>query len=218
MKTWDLVRCSDHYFRRAIYGLGPHIADYPEQSVAAGVVYGWCFTSVHSTAVKILGRHLHADQRPSRCNTHHKHLDNPAAELRTREQLLMLLSTEDNDTLWFDHGIVPDFLVGFPPLPPSVFDQKLMVDSSHSRPTSHEPIFTNFLLRTFSTKPSRGHSKITSLPGSKNFLNSSTAPQRVHNFLMRLIGGMLFHSFFDHFSPRAPQGCPSTAIPWSPSV
>lgn len=49
MKRWDLVRCSDHHFRRAIYGLGPHIADYPEQSVAAGTVYGWCVTFVYSS-------------------------------------------------------------------------------------------------------------------------------------------------------------------------
>jgi hypothetical protein len=46
MLTWDLVRCSDHHFRRVIYSLGPEIADYPEQSVAAGTVYGWCVTSV----------------------------------------------------------------------------------------------------------------------------------------------------------------------------
>lgn len=46
MKTWDLVHCSDHHFRRAIYNLGPYIADYPEQSIAAGTVYGWCVTSV----------------------------------------------------------------------------------------------------------------------------------------------------------------------------
>jgi len=44
MHDWDVVRCSDHHFRRAIYGLGPHIADYPEQSAASGTVYGWCVT------------------------------------------------------------------------------------------------------------------------------------------------------------------------------
>ena len=47
MQQWDLVRCSDHHFRRVIYGLGPYIADYPEQSLAAGTVYGWCVTFVH---------------------------------------------------------------------------------------------------------------------------------------------------------------------------
>ena len=27
---------------RAIFGLGPYIADYPEQVWLAGIVYGWC--------------------------------------------------------------------------------------------------------------------------------------------------------------------------------
>ena len=44
MREWDVVRCPDHHFRRAIYGLGPYIADYPEQSATAGVVYNWCVT------------------------------------------------------------------------------------------------------------------------------------------------------------------------------
>ena len=49
MVCWDIIRCCDHHFRRAIYGLGPHIMDYPEQSSAAGTVYGWCVTFVHLT-------------------------------------------------------------------------------------------------------------------------------------------------------------------------
>ena len=44
MKKWDVVRCPDLHFRRAIYGLGPHIQDYPEQSATSGIVYGWCMT------------------------------------------------------------------------------------------------------------------------------------------------------------------------------
>ena len=46
MKKYDLIQCADRHFHQAIYGLGPHIADYPEQSVAAGTVYGWCVTYV----------------------------------------------------------------------------------------------------------------------------------------------------------------------------
>jgi hypothetical protein len=46
------------------------------------------------------------------CDADPTDLDNPAAELRTREQLLTLLETEDDDALWFGYGIVPDFLVG----------------------------------------------------------------------------------------------------------
>ena len=42
MSKWDLVRCTDHHFRCAIYGIGPYIADYPEKVLVAGIVNGWC--------------------------------------------------------------------------------------------------------------------------------------------------------------------------------
>lgn len=38
----EVVRCPDKHYRRAIYELGPFIADYPEQVVLAGIVQGWC--------------------------------------------------------------------------------------------------------------------------------------------------------------------------------
>lgn len=42
MSTPEVVRCPDGRFRRAIYGFGPYIADYPEQSMLCNVVNGWC--------------------------------------------------------------------------------------------------------------------------------------------------------------------------------
>ena len=42
METPQIVYCSDRKFRRAIYGLGPYIADYPEQCLLSCVVQGWC--------------------------------------------------------------------------------------------------------------------------------------------------------------------------------
>lgn len=38
----QVVKCSDGHFRRAIYNLGPYIADYPEQCLLACVVQSWC--------------------------------------------------------------------------------------------------------------------------------------------------------------------------------
>ncbi|KAH7905566.1 hypothetical protein BJ138DRAFT_1017534, partial [Hygrophoropsis aurantiaca] len=38
----EVVRCSDGHFRQAIYGLGPYIADYPEQVWLSAIVQGWC--------------------------------------------------------------------------------------------------------------------------------------------------------------------------------
>lgn len=37
-----LTRCPDGHFRKIVYGLGPYIADYPEQLLLSSVVQGWC--------------------------------------------------------------------------------------------------------------------------------------------------------------------------------
>ncbi|OJT03664.1 hypothetical protein TRAPUB_5692 [Trametes pubescens] len=37
-----VLRCADGHFRRAIFEIGPFIADYPEQVYLSGVVQGWC--------------------------------------------------------------------------------------------------------------------------------------------------------------------------------
>ena len=42
MSKPDIVMCPDGRYRRAVYVLGPYIADYPEQVILAGVVSGWC--------------------------------------------------------------------------------------------------------------------------------------------------------------------------------
>jgi hypothetical protein len=42
MTAPDVVQCPDKYFRRVIYGLGPHIANYPEQSSLGWLLFGWC--------------------------------------------------------------------------------------------------------------------------------------------------------------------------------
>lgn len=42
MTVPEIVRCPDGHFRKAIYSLGPYIADYPEQVWLAGIVQGWC--------------------------------------------------------------------------------------------------------------------------------------------------------------------------------
>lgn len=42
MTTPIILRCPDGHYRRAIFELGPFIADYPEQVYLAGIVQGWC--------------------------------------------------------------------------------------------------------------------------------------------------------------------------------
>lgn len=42
MQKPEIVKCADGHFRRAVYGLGPYIADYPEQSLLSCTIQGWC--------------------------------------------------------------------------------------------------------------------------------------------------------------------------------
>lgn len=42
MTTPEVVRFPDGHFRRVVYGLGPYIADYPEQALLACIVQNWC--------------------------------------------------------------------------------------------------------------------------------------------------------------------------------
>jgi len=42
MTTPEVVRFPDGHFRKVIYGIGPYIADYPEQAMLACIVQGWC--------------------------------------------------------------------------------------------------------------------------------------------------------------------------------
>jgi Plavaka transposase len=38
----EVTLCADGYYRRVIYGIGPYIADYPEQVLLSCIVQGWC--------------------------------------------------------------------------------------------------------------------------------------------------------------------------------
>ena len=42
MVTAEVMHCSDDHFCQAVYGLGPYIRDYPEQTALACVVQNWC--------------------------------------------------------------------------------------------------------------------------------------------------------------------------------
>ncbi|KAG2154319.1 uncharacterized protein EDB93DRAFT_1239624 [Suillus bovinus] len=42
METPDVMHFPDCHFRRTVYGLGPYIADYPEQVLLSGIVQNWC--------------------------------------------------------------------------------------------------------------------------------------------------------------------------------
>ncbi|GBE87611.1 hypothetical protein SCP_1102880 [Sparassis crispa] len=42
MMTPEIMLCADGHYRHVVYGLGPYIADYPEQVLLACIVSGWC--------------------------------------------------------------------------------------------------------------------------------------------------------------------------------
>ncbi|KAI0069218.1 hypothetical protein BV25DRAFT_1926438 [Artomyces pyxidatus] len=82
MTTPDVVLCADRHYRRAIYEIGPFIADYPEQVLLAGIVQNWC----------------------PKCLAHPDELDEPAAA-RFRQHTQHLRDTYDAVTLWDVFGV-----------------------------------------------------------------------------------------------------------------
>ncbi|KAI0713722.1 hypothetical protein C8Q76DRAFT_620400 [Earliella scabrosa] len=88
MTTPEVVRYADRHFCRTIYGLGPYIADYPEQALLACIVQGWC----------------------AKCDAHRDKLDSDG-DRRSHQVTDALLDGLDLKALWDDYGIVGDLLV-----------------------------------------------------------------------------------------------------------
>ena len=84
MTTPDIVRCPDGHFCRAIYGLGPHISDYPEQISLTWLISGWCPT----------------------CLARPDFLDNPSQN-RSAAHTDILVEMHDEETLRKSYGIAP---------------------------------------------------------------------------------------------------------------
>ncbi|KII83568.1 hypothetical protein PLICRDRAFT_180341 [Plicaturopsis crispa FD-325 SS-3] len=82
------VRCPDGHLRRAIFGLGPYIADYPEQVWLAGIVQGWC----------------------PKCDAKPDNLDAPNSVRRTQERTDWIITAFDPGTVWDDWGIRADIV------------------------------------------------------------------------------------------------------------
>ncbi|KAF8055570.1 hypothetical protein FPV67DRAFT_1435271 [Lyophyllum atratum] len=86
MSTPEVVRCPDGHLRRAFFGLGPYIADYPEQVWLAAIVQGWC----------------------PKCDARPKDLDTPEALRRSHTMTDVLIEAFDPGILWDEHGIRTD--------------------------------------------------------------------------------------------------------------
>ena len=97
------VRCPDEHFRRAIFDLGPIIADYPEQVMLAGIVSGWCpkyYASFFLWVVLNFELSVHC-----RCYSFPYELDKSPGTLRDPEHTCWLMREFDPGILWTNHGI-----------------------------------------------------------------------------------------------------------------
>ena len=105
-----ITRCGDGHFRRVVYGLGPYIADYPEQALLACVVQNWCPKFAFIVLPKL--RFANYSFRP-RCTAPHEDLDGDVGGPRSHAHTDMLLSsgTVTLRELWDGYGIVGDLLV-----------------------------------------------------------------------------------------------------------
>ncbi|OBZ73048.1 hypothetical protein A0H81_06618 [Grifola frondosa] len=88
MTTPEVTRCADGHFRRVIYGLGPYIADYPEQALLACIVQGWC----------------------PRCTALNNDLDGAGGGRRTREHTEALVADFELGVLWNEYGLIGDIV------------------------------------------------------------------------------------------------------------
>ncbi|TEB21048.1 hypothetical protein FA13DRAFT_1834691 [Coprinellus micaceus] len=88
MSEPEIVRCPDGHLRRAIYTIGPVIADYPEQVWLSGIVQGWC----------------------AKCMARPEYLDDPDAGRRTHELTDALTEARTPGILWDEYGIHEDIV------------------------------------------------------------------------------------------------------------
>src|SRR5229473_719600 len=131
MTTPNVVRCCDRHFRRAVYGIGPNIADYPEQALLCCIVQGWCpkfvFISRFSPSCLCL----------TRCTARLDDLDNSCAGnvLHGCEHTEILVKEFELDDLWDDYGLVGNgfsfglpffFFFSFSPLP-MIFHMQIFI-------------------------------------------------------------------------------------------
>ncbi|KAL7278386.1 LOW QUALITY PROTEIN: hypothetical protein ACG7TL_008366 [Trametes sanguinea] len=88
MERPEVIRCGDGHFRKAIYGIGPYIADYPEQALLACIVQGWC----------------------AKCLMERDGLENGVGLGRCRDHTEHLVREFELGQLWNEYGLVGDIV------------------------------------------------------------------------------------------------------------
>ncbi|KAF7297024.1 hypothetical protein MIND_00934900 [Mycena indigotica] len=108
MTTPRVTRCADRHFRRAIYGFGPDIADYPEQALLTGIVQGYC--PICLSPADDLDR------------------DSP---MRSCEHTAALLETLTLKEMWDNYGVVGDIIPFTADFPRADIHELISVDLLH---------------------------------------------------------------------------------------
>lgn len=143
MTVPEVTRFPDGHFRKVIYGLGPYIADYPEQALLACIVQGWCARySSHSRDA----RYTAADQR-FRCTAPGTDLDSKRCVRRSQEHTARLVKPFELGVLWDSYGIVGDVTVRIHFL--YILFPDLNIFFSHSPMSSPERTFTSLWPLTY---------------------------------------------------------------------
>lgn len=100
-----IVRCPDQHYRKAVFGIGPYISDYPEQCLIACVVQGWCPKYVsfivptwRSLDTRCITR-LSGGQRKG------------SGGSRSLKHTIRALETYELGELWEKYGLVGDLIV-----------------------------------------------------------------------------------------------------------
>ncbi|KAF8427570.1 hypothetical protein L210DRAFT_3614931 [Boletus edulis BED1] len=84
----EVTLCADGHYRRVIYGIGPYIADYPEQVLLSCIVQGWC----------------------AKCLADRKHLDESVPIPRNHDHTKLVMQYLNSTELWKKYGIVDGIL------------------------------------------------------------------------------------------------------------
>ena len=108
MSKPEVVRCADDHYRRVIYGIGPYIADYPEQCLLCAIVQGWCpkYGSFDLSSILLVTYIVE-----SRCTTPPSNLDSNTYGLRHLRHTVTLLEELQLGELWDEYGLVGDIVV-----------------------------------------------------------------------------------------------------------
>ncbi|KAF8508678.1 hypothetical protein BU17DRAFT_77929 [Hysterangium stoloniferum] len=89
MTTPEVAVCPDGHYRKVIYGLGPYIANYPEQALLACIVQGWC----------------------PKCTAPQNNLNQTEGiTLRCQEHTELLVCEFESGLLWDGWGVVGDIV------------------------------------------------------------------------------------------------------------